>query len=71
MWDQRLAAQSVERGVSVADLEAETASTYAIRRLLDPEEIAEVVAFLASAKSVGITGESIGAGRGPHRGVTI
>jgi NAD(P)-dependent dehydrogenase (short-subunit alcohol dehydrogenase family) len=70
-WDQRLAAQSAERGIPVADLETEMASTYAIRRLLEPQEIAHVVAFLASPKSVGITGESIGAGGGPHRAVTI
>lgn len=70
-WDRRLAAESAQRGVPVAELEAEMASTYAIRRLLDPEEIAHVVAFLASPRSVGITGESIGAGGGPHRAVTI
>jgi len=70
-WDRRLAAQSEERGVPIAELEAEIASTYSIRRLLDPEEIAHVVVFLASPKSVGITGESIGAGGGMHRSVTI
>jgi NAD(P)-dependent dehydrogenase (short-subunit alcohol dehydrogenase family) len=70
-WQRRLAAESAERGVPVEELEAEIASTYAIRRLVDAEEIAHVVAFLASPKSVGITGESIGAGGGPHRAVTI
>lgn len=70
-WDRRFAAQSRERGVPVAQLEAEVASTYAIRRLLGPEEIADVVAFLASPRSIGVTGESIGAGGGPHRAVTI
>lgn len=70
-WDQRLAATARERGVSVEVVEAEIASSYAIRRLLGPEEIASVVVFLASPKSIGVTGESIGAGGGPHRAITL
>jgi NAD(P)-dependent dehydrogenase (short-subunit alcohol dehydrogenase family) len=70
-WDRRLAAQAAERGISAEQVEAEVASTYAIRRLLDPEEIATVAAFLASPLSVPITGESIGTGGGMHRSITI
>jgi NAD(P)-dependent dehydrogenase (short-subunit alcohol dehydrogenase family) len=68
---ESLATRSQARNVPEADLEAEIASAYAIRRLLGPEEIAHVVAFLASPLSAAITGESIGAGGGITRMVTI
>ncbi len=66
-----LMARSAARGISEAELEAEIASSYAIRRLLDPEEIAHVVVFLASPLSGAITGESIGTGGGSIGTVTI
>ena len=68
---QSLASRSAASGVSEAELEAELASGYAIHRLLDAEEIAPVVAFLASPLSCAITGESIGTGGGITRMVTI
>jgi NAD(P)-dependent dehydrogenase (short-subunit alcohol dehydrogenase family) len=68
---QSIASQSAARGVTEGELEAEFASGYAIRRLLDPEEIAHVVAFLASPLSGAITGESIGTGGGMTGMVTI
>jgi NAD(P)-dependent dehydrogenase (short-subunit alcohol dehydrogenase family) len=64
----RLAARA---DVSAAEAEAEMAAGYAIRRLLEPSEIAHVVAFLASPLSVAITGESIGTGGGGSRALTI
>ena len=66
-----LASRSAADGVPEAELEAELSSSYAIRRLLGPEEIAHVVAFLASPLSCAITGESIGTGGGLNRTVTI
>jgi NAD(P)-dependent dehydrogenase (short-subunit alcohol dehydrogenase family) len=66
-----LASRSAAQGVPVAEIEAELASVSAIRRLVDPEEIAHVVAFLASPLSAAVTGESIGAGGGMDRAVTI
>jgi NAD(P)-dependent dehydrogenase (short-subunit alcohol dehydrogenase family) len=68
---QSLASRSAASGVPEAELEAELASGYAIRRLLDAEEIAPVVAFLASPLSCAITGESIGTGGGITRMVTV
>jgi NAD(P)-dependent dehydrogenase (short-subunit alcohol dehydrogenase family) len=68
---ESLASRFAAGGVSEAELEAELASTSAIRRLLDPEEIASVVAFLASPLSGAVTGESIGTGGGMDRTVTI
>jgi NAD(P)-dependent dehydrogenase (short-subunit alcohol dehydrogenase family) len=68
---ESLASRAQARNVPEAELEAELASAYAIRRLLDPEEIAHVVAFLASPLSAAITGESIGTGGGITQMVTI
>jgi NAD(P)-dependent dehydrogenase (short-subunit alcohol dehydrogenase family) len=67
---ESLASRSAASGVPQAELEAELASSSAIRRLLGPEDIANVVAFLASPLSCAITGESIGTGGGGG-GVTI
>jgi NAD(P)-dependent dehydrogenase (short-subunit alcohol dehydrogenase family) len=68
---ESLASRAQARHVPEAELEAELASGYAIRRLLDPAEIAHVVAFLASPLSAAITGESIGTGGGSTQMVTI
>jgi len=59
----RLAARSAETGVPVADLEAELA-TNSLRRVVDASEVADVVTFLASPRSVAITGDAIAAGGG-------
>ncbi len=69
--DRTLASGATARGVSEAQVEAELASSSAIRRLLAPEEIAHVVAFLASPLSCAVTGESIGTGGGMRHQVTI
>lgn len=47
-----------------AEAEEQMASTVAIGRLVDATEIAYVVTFLASPKSVAITGDAIAAGGG-------
>ncbi|MEF2975992.1 SDR family NAD(P)-dependent oxidoreductase [Subtercola sp. YIM 133946] len=59
----RLAAQSAEQGVSVDALE-EALATNSIRRLIDASEVADVVVFLASPRSVAITGDAIAVGGG-------
>lgn len=59
----QLAERSAESGVAVADLENELA-TNSIRRIVDASEVADVVAFLASPRSVAITGDAIAAGGG-------
>jgi len=68
---ESLASRAQARNVSEAELEAELAAAYAIRRLLNPAEIAHVVTFLASPLSAAITGESIGTGGGITQMVTI
>lgn len=52
------------RGVSVAEAEAAVTSGIAIGRMVTAEEVAHVVAFLASPLSVAITGDAIAAGGG-------
>jgi NAD(P)-dependent dehydrogenase (short-subunit alcohol dehydrogenase family) len=51
-------------GVSVADLEKRLAASVSIGRLVTAEEVASVVTFLASPKSVAINGDAIVVGGG-------
>jgi NAD(P)-dependent dehydrogenase (short-subunit alcohol dehydrogenase family) len=59
-----IADQAAARGVSEAEVRRGLESTTSLRRLITAEEVADVVAFLASPRSVAITGDSIGAGGG-------
>jgi NAD(P)-dependent dehydrogenase (short-subunit alcohol dehydrogenase family) len=59
----QLSQRSSETGVSVAELENDLA-TNSIRRIVDATEVADVVTFLASPRSVAITGDAIAAGGG-------
>lgn len=61
--DDQLAEKSTDTGVAVAELEKELA-TNSIRRIVDAAEVADVVAFLASPRSIGITGDAIAVGGG-------
>nr|WP_240963023.1 SDR family oxidoreductase [Antrihabitans stalactiti] len=60
---KRLAEQSAASGRSVAELEAELAKN-SVRRVIDAREVADVVTFLASPRSIGITGDAIAVGGG-------
>ncbi|MCX5045479.1 SDR family oxidoreductase [Aldersonia sp. NBC_00410] len=60
---ERLAAQSEAEGVPVAELE-ERLATNSIRRVVDAAEVADVVTFLASPRSIAITGDAVAAGGG-------
>lgn len=59
----RLEATAAETGTSVAELEQGFA-TNSINRLVDETEVADVIAFLASPRSVAITGDAIAVGGG-------
>ncbi|GGF22519.1 SDR family NAD(P)-dependent oxidoreductase [Williamsia phyllosphaerae] len=61
--ETRLAERAARESVPVADLERELA-TNSIRRVVDASEVADVVAFLASPRSIAITGDAIAAGGG-------
>ncbi|MGH8055896.1 MAG: SDR family NAD(P)-dependent oxidoreductase [Candidatus Entotheonellia bacterium] len=58
-----------QEGVTVEEIERRAAQNIAIRRIVDAKEIGYVVCFLASPKSIAITGEVIAAGGGSMRAV--
>lgn len=59
-----VAARAAAQGISSADVEARMAAGNTVRKVIDAEEIAWVVAFLASPRSVAINGDAIVAGGG-------
>lgn len=59
-----IARQSQAKGVPADEIERRMASMNAVKRFIGADDIAEIVAFLASPKSIAINGESIGAGGG-------
>jgi NAD(P)-dependent dehydrogenase (short-subunit alcohol dehydrogenase family) len=63
------AEQARREGVTAEDIERRVAQNNAIRRLVDAQEIGQVVAFLASARAACITGVSIDASGGSLRAV--
>ncbi len=60
----RFAAMAEQRGVTAEEVEAGIVSTVAIGRLVTAEEVADVVAFLASPRAVAINGDAVVAGGG-------
>lgn len=63
-----IAQRAAARGVSEAEAQASMASGISIGRMITAAEVADVVAFLASPRSVAINGDAIAAGGGT-RGV--
>ncbi len=59
-----LASRGSRLGLSPEEMERRVIETSSVRRIIDAREIAYVVAFLASPKSVAITGDVIAAGGG-------
>ena len=51
-------------GVSVSELEAQMAGRTLVRKIITAEEVAWVVTFLASPRSISITGDAIVVGGG-------
>lgn len=54
-----MAARAAERGIAVEQLEAEWEARTSLRQIITAEEVADVVTFLASPRSVAITGDVI------------
>ena len=52
-------AEAELRGISTDEVWAERAALYPAGRVVTPEEVAEVIAFLASEESSGVNGEAI------------
>ncbi|GHJ39823.1 SDR family NAD(P)-dependent oxidoreductase [Streptomyces sp. TS71-3] len=61
---QAVEERAAAAGLSPADVERQFAESVSIGRLVEPEEVASVVAFLASPLSVAINGDAVSAGGG-------
>lgn len=59
------------QGLTPQEVEANYAKATPIRRVLQPTEIADVIAFLASDRAAAITGESLGVDGGITRGIFL
>jgi NAD(P)-dependent dehydrogenase (short-subunit alcohol dehydrogenase family) len=64
-----VAARAAASGISPAEVEAQLAQANSSRRLITADEIAYVVTFLASPRSVAINGDAIAAGGGVGRAI--
>ncbi len=62
-------AQSKERGITPEEHMSETAQRIPLRRIGDPHEVGDVVAFLASERAGYVTGVSLAVDGGAIRGV--
>lgn len=60
---ERIARTAAEEGLGIEEVEERMAAN-SIHRLVDASEVADVVTFLASPRSVAITGDAIAAGGG-------
>jgi len=59
-----VAAQAERLGLDAAAVEARMGSRVAVGRIIDAAEVADVITFLASPRSVAITGDAIVVGGG-------
>jgi NAD(P)-dependent dehydrogenase (short-subunit alcohol dehydrogenase family) len=66
-----MAQQAVAAGKSVEALRAEAEGQYPLKRIAMPEDIADVVCFLVSARASFITGVCITVDGGATRGVYL
>jgi NAD(P)-dependent dehydrogenase (short-subunit alcohol dehydrogenase family) len=59
MAENSARAEAEERGISPEEVWVERATLYPAGRVVTPREVAEVIAFLASEESSGVSGEAI------------
>lgn len=59
MAERSATSEAVRRGISAEQVWRERAAIYPRNRVLDPREVAEVIAFLCSDAAAGINGEAI------------
>lgn len=62
--DGAISARATAMGISAAELEAQWATRTSIGRIVTADEVASVIAFLASPRAVSITGDAIVCGGG-------
>ena len=65
----RIAQIAESNNISIEDAESRMAAGNSVRTIIDSDDIANIVAFLASPKSIAITGDTIAAGGGVGRGI--
>ncbi|MEP6872875.1 MAG: SDR family oxidoreductase [Burkholderiales bacterium] len=63
--------EAKKQGLTAAEVETNYIKVTPIRRVLQPEEMGWIIAFLASPKSGSITGESLGCDGGLTRGIFL
>jgi NAD(P)-dependent dehydrogenase (short-subunit alcohol dehydrogenase family) len=63
--------EALKQSLTAAQVEANYVKATPIRRVLQPEEMGWIIAFLASPKSGSITGESLGCDGGLTRGIFL
>ena len=61
---QTLAAMAAHRGVDVEEVERAAEAAVSIGRLVTAEEVASVITFLASPRSVALNGDPVATGGG-------
>jgi NAD(P)-dependent dehydrogenase (short-subunit alcohol dehydrogenase family) len=61
--------QAKAQGITVAEAEQQMADRNTIRHIVDAREIAYVIAFLASPKSISINGDAIATAGGIPRAI--
>lgn len=59
MAENSAATEANARGITTKDIWAERASLYPPNRVVTPQEVAEVITFLASEESSGVSGQAI------------
>jgi NAD(P)-dependent dehydrogenase (short-subunit alcohol dehydrogenase family) len=59
MAENSALAEAKERGITAQEVWAERSAIYPPNRVVTPQEVAEVIAFLASEESSGVSGEAI------------
>ena len=64
-----LADQARTKGISVEEAEEQMAQGNSVHQIIDARDVAHVVAFLASPKSIAINGDVIAAGGGVDRAI--
>jgi 3-oxoacyl-[acyl-carrier protein] reductase len=68
-WDSLIAQQAAASGRSVQELQAEAEAPYKLGRIATPQDIADMVCFLVSARASFVTGICITVDGGATRGV--
>ena len=64
-----IARRAATEAVSAAEIEKKMAEGNSVRRIIEAQDVARIVAFLASPKSVAINGDTIAAGGGVGRAI--